>query len=443
MPPVAANIYRWAKRISIPELYAISAFILLAIWLIYWFGRSAILGVARLHRIVSRRWIASQLPGSWRRFYFFYLPTGLRWIDISTYHQGIAIVIMFTVNIIGLTLRIDSWNEAQRRAGPFAIIHLIPLCTGLTFGVPADILRLDRQVMAWCHRWIGRLCVMHSLLHGSVLVPVVRASALLTAGHVVPLAAGCCLVLIIPLTHARVLRHHMQFAMKSHYLLAVVAMSGLAYHLIEMQSVYCWYLLGGVCLWLLFSLVACVMTLFAHRPWRSLRHEVKLSAFNELLWLDVALPRHRAIYPGQYVQLYFPRAGLRARLQFVSLYVGFWEESATGRTLHMVARPQSGLTWRLYEGLRRRPVTHANGNCYSEKSHQVRKQPVIIFGPYGQPHNLHSFGTVVFVVEDIGFYRTLSYIEMLVQASRDRKAMIRKVEVLWEVEDSRYGMLGV
>ncbi|CAG8359722.1 unnamed protein product [Penicillium salamii] len=445
MPPVAASIFRWAKRFSIPELYAISASILLAIWLIYWFGRSAVLRVARLHRIVSRRWIVSRLPGPWRRFHFIYLPNGLRWIDISTHHHGIAMVILFTANVIGLTLRIASWNEVQRRAGSFAIIHLIPLCTGLTFGLPADILHLDRQVMAWCHRWIGRLCVMHSLLHGSVLVPIVRASSLKTAEHIVPLAAGCCLVLIVPLTHARVLRHHMQFAMKCHYCLAAVAISTLAYHLIERQSVYRWYLLGGVCLWLIVSLGACVMTLFAHRRCRSFRHEVELSAFNGLLWLDIALPRYCVIYPGQYVQLCFPQAGVRARLQFVSLYVGFWEESATGRTLHLVVRPQSGLTRRLYESLRRRHLKHIDGDGknYPGKAHQITKQPVIVFGPYGHTHNLDSFGTILFVVEDIGFYRTLSYIGMLVQASRDRRAMIRKVEVLWEVEDSRYGMHGI
>ncbi|KAJ6033793.1 hypothetical protein N7460_000289 [Penicillium canescens] len=235
----------------------------------------------------------------------------------------------------------------------------------------------------------------------------------------------------------------MQFAMKCHYILAAATMSALAYHLIERQSMYRWYLLGGVCLWLLSSLVDCMTTLFAHRPWRSFRHEVELSAFNQLLWLDVVLPRHRMIYPGQYVQLHFPRAGFRARLQFISLFVAFWEESATGRTLHMVARPQPGLTLRLYEGVKQRHVRDARGNIQREKLHQVTKQPVIVFGPYGHYHNLNTFGTIIFVVEDIGFYRILSYIEMLVQASRDRKAMIRKVEVLWEVEDSRYGMLGI
>lgn len=80
--------------------------------------------------------------------------------------------------------------------------------------------------------------------------------------------------------------------------------------------------------------------------------------------------------------------------------------------------------------LKRRSVIYANGNNYFKKSHQVRKQSVIIFGLYRQSYNLHLFEMVVFVVEDIGFYQTLSYIEILVQANRNWKAMIRKVEVL-------------
>ncbi|KGO67557.1 hypothetical protein PITC_094260 [Penicillium italicum] len=255
MPPVAASIHQWAKRITIPDLYAISASVLILIWLIYWLGKRAAFWIGRVRHVVCRRWIISRLPGSWRRFYFIYLPTGLRWLDISTHHQGIAIVILFTANTIGLMLHTDSWSEAQRRAGALAVIHPILLCTGLTFGLPGDILHLDRQVLAWCHRWIGRLCVLHSLLHGSALVPIVKASTLATAGHIVPLAAGCCLVLIVPLTHSRVLRHHMQFAMKCHYVLAAATLSTLAYHLIERQSVYRWYLLGGVFLCILSSLV--------------------------------------------------------------------------------------------------------------------------------------------------------------------------------------------
>jgi hypothetical protein len=36
------------------------------------------------------------------------------------------------------------------------------------------------------------------------------------------------------------------------------------------------------------------------------------------------------------------------------------------------------------------------------------------------------------VVEDIGGFRMLPYIEILVEASRQRKALVRKLEILWQ-----------
>ena len=123
---------------------------------------------------------------SWRRLLNSPLPWIFRKVDIDTYREGLAVATFFAANILGLSLWTHSWAGAQRRAGSLAVIHLIPLCTGLTFGLPADILHIDRQTMAWTHRWVGRLCVLHSLFHGSVLFSIAKTSALTTTRHVAP-----------------------------------------------------------------------------------------------------------------------------------------------------------------------------------------------------------------------------------------------------------------
>ena len=84
--------------------------------------------------------------------------------------------------------------------------------------------------------------------------------------------------------------------------------------------------------------------------------------------------------------------------------------------MRIVAKPQLGLTRKLYYDALEFPS----------------RQPVIVLGPYGHPLNFYRFGTILFVVEDIGFFRALSYIEMLVQASYKREVMVRKLEVLWK-----------
>ena len=114
---------------------------------------------------------------------------------------------------------------------------------------------------------------------------------------------------------------HPQFAMKCHYVLAATAISTLGYHLVERQSVYRWYLLGAVCLWLFASVTVCVLTVLAYRPWRKTTYEVAMSVPNHLLWLDIAMPIERTIRPGQHIQVWLPRAGSRARLQLLLFYV--------------------------------------------------------------------------------------------------------------------------
>ncbi|KAJ6022334.1 hypothetical protein N7499_002903 [Penicillium canescens] len=90
----------------------------------------------------------------------------------------------------------------------------------------------------------------------------------------------------------------------------------------------------------------------------------------------------------------------------------------------MVAESRPGLARKLYHEALRSPA----------------KQSAIILGPYGHPLDFYRFGTILFVVEDIGFFRALSYIEMLVEASRKREVMVRKLEVLWKRQVGKDGM---
>ncbi|OQD75545.1 hypothetical protein PENANT_c153G05750, partial [Penicillium antarcticum] len=194
------------------------------------------------------------------------------------------------------------------------------------------------------------------------------------------------------------------------------AIGALIYHLVERQSLYRWYLVGAICLWIFISAVACTMAAWDQKPWRSSRNGVVMNSVSHFLWLDIEIPLHRAIRPGQCVQLWMPRAGFRAFFQLPRFYVAFWEDGPTQRMVRMVADPEPGLTRKLYHEALTSPA----------------KQPVIIFGPYGHPLDFYRFGTILFVVEDIGFFRALSYIEMLVEASRKREVMVRKLEVLWK-----------
>ncbi|KAJ5829179.1 uncharacterized protein N7525_007432 [Penicillium rubens] len=387
MPPTGSKWYRWIADTSLPNLYATSAAIIIAICLIYWLARDVWLWVWTRRHVISRRPFRSKTIGSWRRLVFVHLPKCLRWLDIPNYREARNLTVMLTANIVGLRLRAHSWAEAQKRAGSLAVINVVPLCTGISFGLLADLLHVDRQILAWFHRWVGRICVLHSLVHCSLLVAVARTMNLATSRHIFPIAAGCALFLVVPATCAAVQRRYLQFALKCHYLLAATAIGALIYHLVERQSLYRWYLVGAICLWFFISAVVCIMAAWNHKPWGSSQKEVAMNSVSHFLWLDIELPLNRAIRPGQYVQLWMPRAGFRAFFQLPRLYVAFWENGPTQRIVRMVAEPQPGLTQTLYH----------------EALKSSAKKSVMILGPYGHPLNFYRFGTILFVVEDIGF----------------------------------------
>ena len=90
------------------------------------------------------------------------------------------------------------------------------------------------------------------------------------------------------------------------------------------------------------------------------------------------------------------------------------------RTLRVLARPQSSaLAAALYN---------------AEHLHSVRHSALVL-GPYGRPPDLARFGVVLLIVEDIGIARVFSLIQTLVLASEQHRAMVRKLIVVWQMED--------
>ncbi|KAJ6136890.1 hypothetical protein N7497_012142 [Penicillium chrysogenum] len=320
-------------------------------------------------------------------------------------------------NTIVISLHAPTWADVQRRAGCLAVTHLVPLCSGFSFSLPAHVYYVERDTFYWAHRWLGRICVLHCLLHGSVLGANARNTSL-GAPIAIPILAGCSLVSILPWTLAAILRRWPQLGLKVHHMLASIATGALFYHLIDRVSSYRWVLLGGIC-------AGCAWSAGTCRGASPSRRALARS-FNQLLWLDIAVPMGWEAQPGQYVQLWMPRSGVRSFLQLPSFYVASVDTvhnapgPPTTRTLRIVTRPRPGVTGRIAQA-----ADHA--------TYSTIHFPVCVLGPYGHPPNLGQYGTVVFVLEDIGLFRALPFIRHLVQESRSRRNTVRRLEVLWQV----------
>ncbi|CAP87049.1 Pc24g01410 [Penicillium rubens Wisconsin 54-1255] len=403
----------WLARASIQDTFGLCGLLALVCWICCSLGRRFRHLPLRLQQV------------SWRSFLKAPTPGVLQWLDIPTYLQVGVLTALVVANTIVISLHAQTWADVQRRAGCLAVTHLVPLCSGFSFSLPAHVYYVERDTFYWAHRWLGRICVLHCLLHGSVLGANARNTSL-GAPLAIPLLAGCSLLSILPWTLAAILRRWPQLGLKVHHMLASIATGALFYHLIDRVSSYRWVLLGGICAGCAWSAGTCLHTMWFHRSWRITSRRALARSFNQLLWLDIAVPMGWEAQPGQYVQLWMPRSGVRSFLQLPSFYVASVDtvQNAPGppttRTLRIVTRPRPGVTGRIAQA-----ADHA--------TYSTIHFPVCVLGPYGHPPDLGQYGTVVFVLEDIGLFRALPFIRHLVQESRSRRNTVRRLEVLWQV----------
>ncbi|KAJ5453746.1 uncharacterized protein N7458_004702 [Penicillium daleae] len=224
------------------------------------------------------------------------------------------------------------------------------------------------------------------------------------------------------------LRRHPQLMLKLHYLLAICGTAFLAYHLRIAGSVYFWVLVSAAGQWAMSCGALWAQTMSALRSWKDVRLQAEARVSKQLLWLEISAPRQWNIQAGQHVQLWMPRSGYRSWLHlplFYVAYVGEEEEQqqnigshTSNRRLHFLVHYRRGLTKRLAL-----QAVKANFSF-----------PVFMFGPFGHPPCFGNYGTVLFVVEDIGLFRILPFIQQLVHGSRRRETVVRKLEILWAVD---------
>jgi hypothetical protein len=166
MPPVAAKLSHWLSGVSLPGKYGLCAALILFACVFYHIGRDCLAWSLKLQRAVS-----------WRRFLQSPVPSILYRLDILSYVHCLLLAALWTSNVVVLVFAAQSFAEVQKRAGSMAVIYLFPLFAGPTFSQTSSLSRLSRDTLAWVHRWVGRVCLVHCLLHGTMIVELARRSA--------------------------------------------------------------------------------------------------------------------------------------------------------------------------------------------------------------------------------------------------------------------------
>jgi hypothetical protein len=109
------------SSLPIAALYGLISVVIILCWPLYILGRHVSVFIRTRRHIVSWQSIGSRLSDPWRRWMCVSLPRAFRRMDISTYSQALAIVILFGANIVTLRLGTNSWHAMETRAGSQAM----------------------------------------------------------------------------------------------------------------------------------------------------------------------------------------------------------------------------------------------------------------------------------------------------------------------------------
>lgn len=165
MSLATSDFSHWLSRTSLSAKYGLCAASILLAWLLYHIGQSFLAWALKLQRTVS-----------WRRFLQFPVPNIMHHLDLASYIHCLVLAALLASNAVALFFAAQSFAEIQKRAGSLAVIYLFPLFAGPSFSQISSISHVSRDVLAWFHRWVGRICLAHCILHGTVMVKIARQS---------------------------------------------------------------------------------------------------------------------------------------------------------------------------------------------------------------------------------------------------------------------------
>ena len=173
-----AMLTDWLANLKIHEKYGLAVALAFTTWLLYCLAHVSFHRFSRVCRSVS--WWAFQCP----------MPRLVSFLDLSSPAQGIAMVFLWGLNIAALVFHAPSWSDIQMRAGCFAVMHLLPLCVGFSFSLPAQVCHVERHTFQWLHRWLGRVCVFHCLIHSTLVVNAIKKAAHVSTVLVLPIVVS-------------------------------------------------------------------------------------------------------------------------------------------------------------------------------------------------------------------------------------------------------------
>lgn len=93
------------------------------------------------------------------------IPKLLRGEGTITRLHVLIILIYITGNIVCTVSGVTNFVQLRTRLGLMSLVNLMPLCLGGRITFLGDLCGLSYENYSRIHRWIGRITILHGLLH--------------------------------------------------------------------------------------------------------------------------------------------------------------------------------------------------------------------------------------------------------------------------------------
>lgn len=94
-----------------------------------------------------------------------YLYRRRHMVGVTTRFQVLAVMLFITGNVFSLATGVKSTTQVGSRAGTLAVVNLLGLLVSPRFSLLADSLGISSRSFVQIHRWIGRITMIHTIIH--------------------------------------------------------------------------------------------------------------------------------------------------------------------------------------------------------------------------------------------------------------------------------------
>ncbi|KAI9853593.1 MAG: hypothetical protein M1824_001086 [Vezdaea acicularis] len=335
---------------------------------------------------------------------------------MSRYHWMLFILYIIA-NIFCNTVGVKSSVQFGKRAGVLAVINMTPLLLGGRTNIFVYLVGLRYTNFANIHRWVGRVSALQGVVHGIIYLLLPGRKGSITYREIT-LISTILMIFITSVTFLR--RLFYEVFLKLHLLLSLILVVGIWLHLGQKETLSSLCLLIGSSLWLFSSIIQTL--LFIYRNIGSgPPSKLKVQQEGNLLKVEVTLKRPWDVKPGQYVYLTVPSNGYLGILQAHPYYIAWWGTKNRNNTITLLIQTRTGFSKYL--------------NLIGQNT------SAILQGPWGHTENLHDYDKVLMFASGIGLAVHLPYIRYLLELHNEVKSRVRRLTVVWLIEESSHDHL--